>query len=179
MVKKNKAIFLDRDGVLNKVLIKNKKGYAPLNIKEFKLYKGVESYCKIIKKLNYIIIIITNQPDIARKKITNNQMQKMHIYLKKKINYDDIYICTSLSKKNYYRKPNPGMLKKAIKNHDIDIKSSFFIGDRKLDIDCAKKVKCKSIFIDRNYKEKKPKGQIFTTNSLNNAIKYIIKNEKN
>ena len=72
-------------------LWKNKKGYAPLNIKEFKLYKGVESYCKIIKKLNYIIII-TNQPDIARKKITNNQMQKMHIYLKKKINYDDIYI---------------------------------------------------------------------------------------
>jgi len=164
---------------LNKVLIKNKKGYAPLNMKEFKLYKGVENYCKIIKKMNYIIIIITNQPDISRKKITHNQLQKMHIYLKKKINYDDIYTCTSLSKNNYYRKPNPGMLKKAIKNHNIDISSSYFIGDRKLDIDCAKKVKCKSIFIDRNYKEKKPKRQIFTTNSLNNAIKYIIKDEKN
>lgn len=177
-MKKTKAIFLDRDGVLNKVLIKKKKGYAPLNFKDFKLYKGVENSCKILKKLNFIIIIITNQPDITRKKITHNQLNRMHLYLKKKIKYNGIYVSTSLSKKNYYRKPNPGMIKKAIKNYNIDIGSSFFIGDRKIDIDCAKKVKCKSIFINRKYTERKPKGQIFTTNSLNNAVKYIIKNEK-
>ena len=169
---------MDRDGVLNKVLIKNKKGYAPLKLKDFKLYKGVENSCKILKKLNYILIIITNQPDITRKKITHNQLYKMHSYLKKKINYNDIYVNTSLSKKNYYRKPNPGMIKEAIKKYNIDVSSSIFIGDRKIDIDCAKKVKCKSIFINRNYNERKPVGQIFSTNSLKNAVRYIIKNEK-
>ena len=62
----------------------------------------------------------------------------MHNYLKKKINYNDIYVNTSLSK-NYYRKPNPGMIKEVIKKHNIDVSSSIFIGDRKIDIDCQKK----------------------------------------
>ena len=70
------------------------------------------------------------------------------------------------------------MIKEAIKKHNIDVSSSIFIGDRKIDIDCAKKVKCKSIFINRNYNERKPVGQIFSTNSLKNAVRYIIKNEK-
>ena len=102
----------------------------------------------------------------------------MHNYLKKKIRYDSIYINTSISKKDYYRKPNPGMLMKAIKKNMIDIKLSYLVGDRKMDIDCATKVGCKSIFIDRNYHEKKPTKQIFTTQSLNKAVNYIIKNEK-
>tara|TARA_B100000579_G_C22848630_1_gene865948 strand:- start:1743 stop:2279 length:537 start_codon:yes stop_codon:yes gene_type:complete len=176
---KNKAVFLDRDGVINKSLIRNGKGYAPLKFEDFKLYKGVEVACRNLKRKNYKIIIITNQPDVEKGKISYLQLNKMHNYLKKKIRYDDIYVSTSISKKNYYRKPNPGMIIKAIKKNMIDIKLSYFIGDRKIDIDCAKKVACKSIFIDRNYKEKKPKEQVFTTKSLNKAANYIIENEKN
>jgi len=175
---KNKAIFLDRDGVINKSIIKNGKGYAPLKFKNFKLYAGVENACKKLKKKKYKIIIITNQPDITRGKISYPQLNKMHNYLKKKIRYNSIYINTSISKKDYYRKPNPGMLMKAIKKNMIDIKLSYLVGDRKMDIDCATKVGCKSIFIDRNYHEKKPTKQIFTTQSLNKAVNYIIKNEK-
>ena len=66
MVAKRKAIFLDRDGVLVKSIIKNKKGYAPKNMSEFSLYSDIAQSCMRLKKKNYLLIIITNQPDLGK-----------------------------------------------------------------------------------------------------------------
>ena len=176
MVKKfKKAIFLDRDGVLNKPLIKRGKSYAPLKVKDFKLYPKVEDICRKLKK-KYLLVVVTNQPDIKKKKLKYKDLKIMNQRLFEKIKYNDIFICTSISDKSWYKKPNPGMLIKAIKKLNINVKKSFLVCDRWKDIEAGNKVGCRSIFINRNYKEKKPSTQFATVKSLSGAFR-IIKND--
>lgn len=173
MVKKfKKAIFLDRDGVLNKPILKKGKTFAPLKLRDFKLYPKVEEICRKFKK-KYLLIVITNQPDIKKKKLRYQDLKIMNQKLFEKINYDDIFVCTSLSSKSWYKKPNPGMLVKAINKFNINIKKSFLIGDRWKDIEAGVKVGCRSIFINRNYNEKKPLKQFATVRSLSEAYRLI------
>tara|TARA_B100001027_G_C16215653_1_gene307310 strand:- start:501 stop:1028 length:528 start_codon:yes stop_codon:yes gene_type:complete len=175
VVIKNKAIFLDRDGVLVKSLIYKKKGYAPKTLKEFKILPKVTRYCKLLKKKGFKLIIVTNQPDISRGLILKSDFKKMNEILKIRTNFDEIYVSTSISNKSYFRKPNPGMLIQAIKKYKLDVEKCFMIGDRNSDIMAAHKVGCKSIFIKRNYAEKKPKLQIKNVNSFAEAARYIIR----
>lgn len=179
MVKKNSVIFLDRDGVVVKSLIRNKKGHAPISLRQFKILSDAKKSCDLLKNFGFKIIIITNQPDVGNGKIKKKDINKMHSDLKKEIRYDDLYMSISHSSKSYYRKPNPGLLKLAEKKHNVDFSSSFFIGDRKSDIECASKVRCKSIFIDLNYNECKPKKQVKTVKNLEEATKFILKYVKN
>ncbi len=98
----------------------------------------------------------------------------MHSKLNEEINYDDIFCSFSASKKSFFRKPNPGMILKAVKKHKINLNRSFLIGDRWSDIIAAEKVNCKSIFINRNYKEKtKLFNPTKKVSSLSLAINYI------
>ena len=176
MVKK-KAIFFDRDGVLNIPIIYKKKSFAPLKIKDFRIYPHVKKFCKILKK-NFLLIIVTNQPDVKRGKLKISELEKMHYKLFDKILYDALFFSTSLTKRSKYRKPNTGMLIKAIKKFNINSKKSYLIGDRWSDIEAGKKVGCKTIFIDRNYEEKKPNKFDFKAKSFSMAAKYIL-NDKN
>ena len=174
MVKKNKAIFLDRDGVLVKSVIKNKKGYAPKTMEEFSLYPNIAKSCKKLKKKNYLLIIITNQPDLGEKLIKEKIFNKMNKILNSVISYDKLYVSRSHSSNSYFRKPNPGLFNLAIKKYKLDISKCFMIGDRKSDVDAASKVKCKSIFINRNYIEEKPNEQIAQVNSIQKAVEAIL-----
>jgi D-glycero-D-manno-heptose 1,7-bisphosphate phosphatase len=174
MVAKNKAIFLDRDGVLVKSIIKNKKGYAPRNMSQFSLYPDIAKSCKRLKRKNYLLIIISNQPDLGKKLIKKKIFNKMNRILNSIIFYDKLYVSRSHSSNSYFRKPNPGLFKLAIKKYKLDISKCFMVGDRKSDIDAASKVKCKSIFINRKYKEEKPKGQITQVYSFKKAVDAIL-----
>ena len=175
MVKRNKAIFLDRDGVIVRGLVRNQKSYAPRTIADFKVLPKVSFFSKKLKKKNYKLIIVTNQPDVSRGLIKKSVLKKMHSLLKKQCNYDDIYISTSSSNKSHFRKPNAGMLIRAIKKYNLNINKCYLIGDRAGDIFAATKVGCRSIFINRNYAEHKPKNQIKTVKSFAEASKYIIR----
>lgn len=174
---KSKAIFLDRDGVLNIPKIKNGKSFAPLKFVNFKLYPNVSKFCKILKKKNFLIIIVTNQPDVKRGKLKILELNKMHQKLYNKVLYDDLLFSTSLTKNSKYRKPNAGMLIKAIKKFNINAKKSYIIGDRWSDIAAGNKVGCKTVFIDRNYKEKKPYTFDFKAKSFHMAATYIINDQ--
>ena len=175
MVKKNKAIFLDRDGVLVKSVIKNKKGYAPKNMDEFSLYPNIAESCTKLKKKKYLLIIITNQPDLGEKLIKEKVFNKMNKILNSLIFYDKLYVSRSHFLNSYFRKPNPGLFNLAIKKYKLDISKCFMIGDRKSDIDAASKVKCKSIFVNRNYLEEKPNGQIAEVKSFKKAVGVILR----
>ena len=98
----------------------------------------------------------------------------MHERLKKKIKFDDIYISLSSNSKNFFKKPNPGMLLEAKKKYNISFKKSYLIGDRFSDIEAASNVGCKAIFIDRKYNELTPSYQIKNTKSFEGAAKFIL-----
>ena len=169
-----KAVFLDRDGVINKAFIKNGLPESPNSLSELEILPGVKESISRLKKLNFICLVVTNQPDVQRGKIKKNTIIKMNNFLKKKIELDDIFVCYHDDQdKCNCRKPKPGLLLQARKKWNVDFKKSFIVGDRWRDIQAGKKVGCKTIFLDYKYKDIKPKNPDFVTDTLLNAT-YII-----
>jgi len=151
-----KAVFVDRDGVLIKALRINNKPHSIKKIEQLEIIKGVARGIKILKK-NFNIIMVTNQPDVYRKKIRKSNVIKINNFLKKKLKLDDIYVCYHDNiHKCSCRKPKSGMFLLAKKKWNIDLKKSFLIGDRFSDIIAGKKAGCTNFFINYNYNEKLP-----------------------
>ena len=162
MVIRKKAIFFDRDGTLIKSnLSSDKKPIAIKNLSELKLFPSVK---KILKKLNkeFLIFIITNQPDVYRGINTKKNVIEINNYLKKILPIKKIYTCFCSSKNCIFRKPNPGMMIDASKKYNIDLKKSYVVGDRWKDIDAGHKVRCKTIFINKDYEEKLKEKPAYT-----------------
>ena len=177
--KKTRAIFLDRDGVINKSKIIKGKPYAPRKIKDFKILKNVDKSLFILKKYGFKNIIITNQPDVKKGFIKNSILKKINKKIKSKLKIDDIYICKHTdSDKCNCRKPKIGLIKKAKKKWNIDLTKSYLIGDRWRDILLANKLNINCFYIDKNYKERKPKKFNYKVNNLYEAVKEIKHNEK-
>ena len=169
-----KAVFLDRDGVINEAFIKDGLPFSPRSIEELKILPGVKEAIIRLKKLNFICLVITNQPEVTRGKINKNTVIKMNNFLKKEIELDDFFVCYHDDNDNCNcRKPTPGLLLQASKIWNVDFKKSFMIGDRWKDIKAGQVVGCNTIFLDYNYKDIKPKNPNFITDTLLNAT-YII-----
>jgi len=171
MVKSVKAFFFDRDGVLIKGIIKNKKLFAVKKFNQFRFLPGAKKFLKKYKK-DFKIIVITNQPDISRGKINLKTIKKMNDKMLNTNLIDDIFICPHLKKHNCNcRKPKIGLIKKAKKKYNINLKKSYLVGDRKSDIDAGANSGMKTIFINRDYKETRPNNQNYTVKTLKNALK--------
>ena len=174
MVKFKKALFFDRDGTVIRSKISNKnKPVAIKKIEECKIYPSAKRILNKYKK-NYLIFLITNQPDVKRKKNSKKNVMQINQFLKKKLPIKKIYTCYCDSNKCRFRKPNIGMLKEASKKYNINLKNSFVIGDRWKDINAGKKANCKTIFIDKGYSEKlrkKPDYVIKKFYGINKIIK--------
>ena len=170
-----RAIFLDRDGVLNKTVIKEKKITSPLNLDELKIVPEAKETLETFKKYGYLLIMVTNQPDIAKNKNTKKNVEEINNFLKNLLNIDDIFVCYHDDKDFCNcRKPKSGMLIEASKKHNIDLSKSFIIGDRWKDVEAGKNVGCKTIFIDFKYKEKLKSMPNYTITNIADA-KNIIK----
>ncbi len=171
---KSRAIFLDRDGVLIKTLKSKNKPIAINKFKKIRILKTTKIFLDKVRE-NFLLIMITNQPDVSRGKISKAFVNKTNDYIKKKLGLDDIFVCFHDNKDQCQcRKPKPGMILKAKKKWNIDVKKSFLIGDREKDILAGKKAGCKNYFIDYNYSEKKPRKNFCKyVDSFAQAIKHI------
>ena len=174
MVDSKKALFFDRDGTIIKSNISNKnKPIAIKTLQECRIYPSVRKILNKFKK-NYLIFLITNQPDVKRKKNSKKNVININRYLKQKLPIKRIYTCFCDNDKCRFRKPNIGMLKKASKKYKIDLESSYVIGDRWKDIETGKKANCKTVFIDRKYSEKRKSRPNYSIKSFY-QLKRIIK----
>lgn len=177
-----KAIFLDRDGVINSSIVIEGKPYPPKKMEDLNILPGVELALSMFKSEGYLCIIITNQPDVARGKVTFESVNELNQYLQKNLMIDEIYSCYHDDKDQCKcRKPKPGSILNASNKHQIDLNNSYMIGDRWRDIEAGQNAGCKTVFIDYNYLEKRPVGQTYTVGSLLEAAQLILggKNEKN
>lgn len=179
---RNKAIFFDRDGIINQAIIDKKIARSPRNVKEFKINFKIRKYLKFFKNNFYYNIIITNQPEVRRGLVKKKIINYFHNKIINKLLIDKIYVCYDTNNKSFFRKPNPGMLLRASKEFKVNLKDSYLIGDRYKDIYAGNRVKCKTIFIDYNYHEKKPKKFFIVSDNLIKGLelikKDIIKNQK-
>ena len=155
----NKAIFIDRDGIINQSNVIDGKPHAPLFFSDFILLNKVKEAFLEIKSKGYLSIVITNQPNLSPKKGTlcANEVSKMHNLLRQDLGVDEIYVCPHVDDDNCNcRKPKIGSIIKAQEKYNLDLGSSFMIGDRLQDIECANNAGLKgAFFVDYNYTESK------------------------
>ena len=165
--------------MINRGYVTNGKSYAPRRIEDFKLLPYVKESIEKLINNGYLIIVVTNQPDISNGLLSLDVLYLMNQKIRKKLGVTDIYFCPHSKNENCEcRKPKPGMIVAAAKKYKINFSKSFLVGDRASDIEAGKKVGCRLIFINRNYKEPKPISQELTVNNLRSATNYILKNKK-
>ena len=175
---KRKAVFLDRDGVLNRAIVLDGKPYPPVNVAAVEILPGVFEALQLLKDAGYVLIVVSNQPDVARGTTSKEAVEAINAYLVKNIPIDRFIMCYEDGDDSECRKPRPGMLYAGAREFDIDLSSSFMIGDRWRDIDAGIAAGCKTIYIDYKYSEKRPVAFDFQTKSLLEAAKFIIQTNK-
>ena len=170
-----KAIFLDRDGVLNDAIIRHGKPYPPASLAEVVIAADVLPALTLLKSLGYLLIGATNQPDVARGTTEKSLVQAINGKLLHELPLDEIRVCYHDDQDECdCRKPLPGLLIKAAKDHGIDLSQSVMVGDRWKDIEAGQKAGCKTIWIDRHYQESKPqKTPDFISTSMMQAALWI------
>jgi D-glycero-D-manno-heptose 1,7-bisphosphate phosphatase len=174
------AVFLDRDGILNKSIIKQGKPYPPENLEEVVIHDEVKQGIRLLKNEGLLLIMITNQPDIARNKTTEKNVNSINNFVKHILNLDDIFMCVHDDNDNCNcRKPKPGMIIDAQKKWNIELNGSFLVGERWKDISAGKKMNLITFFLDLGYKEKKVDAD-FEYKTFTQIVNQIIKlkNEK-
>jgi len=172
----DKAIFLDRDGVLNQSYIVNGKPFAPRKLNDFKFVDDVENAIKILKSTGYYLIVVTNQPDVGNGLMKKEIVESMNNLMMTRLGLDAVKVCYHSQKDECdCRKPKPGMLLESSRELGIDLKESFLIGDRKGDIVAGKSVGCYSIFIDNGYsKSEQPSTADFVASNIKEAASHIL-----
>jgi len=177
----SRAVFLDRDGVINRALERNGKPYPSTNLDEFEIFPEVPEACRRLKAAGFLLIVATNQPDVGRGALSRKAVEEIHAEMRRKLPIDRVEVCyhpgKGLSDCNC-RKPKPGMLLRAARELDIDLAQSWMVGDRWRDVDCGHAAGCRTIFIDRGYAEELKQPPDFRVKSLLEAAEVIVTTAK-
>jgi D-glycero-D-manno-heptose 1,7-bisphosphate phosphatase len=174
-----RAVFLDRDGVLNRPVVRGGLPFPPADPGEFELYPDVVQGCLQLKEAGFLLIVVTNQPDVGRGTRSRESVETLHARLHQTLpGLDGIEVCFHAGARHGEpcdcRKPKPGMLLRAAAAHDIDLKQSFLIGDRWRDVDCAHAAGCRAVFIDHGYREPLREKPEFTVATFSEAVRTIL-----
>ncbi len=171
-----RAVFLDRDGVINQAIVRNGKPYPPSGVDELKIVAGAAEALRDLKQAGYLLIVVTNQPDIARGTQSRAAVDVIHQALSKVLPLDDFFVCPhDDSDQCDCRKPRPGLLLHAAEKYDIDMSRSFMVGDRWRDVDAGANAGCATVWIDYGYREKRPAAEASAkVDSIRAAADWIL-----
>jgi D-glycero-D-manno-heptose 1,7-bisphosphate phosphatase len=174
-----KAVFLDRDGVLNEPEVRDAKPYPPAGPDELKIYPEAARALARFKHAGYLLIVVTNQPDVARGTTPRRAVEAINAAVGAELPIDDFLVCWhDDADACACRKPKPGLLLEAAARYGIDLSRSFLIGDRWRDIDAGAAAGCRTVLIDRKYRERQPEhAPDFRADSLAEAAEWILSAE--
>jgi D-glycero-D-manno-heptose 1,7-bisphosphate phosphatase len=179
VVKQRRAVFLDRDGVLNEAIVRDGKPYAPRSLDGFKLLPGVKEALQALREAGFLTIVVTNQPDVAAGTAKRQDIDAIHRELLQKLPLDAIKVCFHSDAEHCAcRKPKPGLLVEAASEHGIDIPASYLVGDRWRDVEAAHAAGCTALFVDYRYSEKRPQPPYLEVKSLPEAATLILRSNK-
>ena len=172
---KVRAVFLDRDGVLNCSEVRRGKPVAPRRLADYRLLPGVAKAVQSLKRAGFLVIVVTNQPDIGNGLVDASVVQAMHAKLRSLVAVDDIRVCPHRQDQGCAcRKPRPGMLLAAAKDWKIDLKNSFMVGDRDGDIVAGQAAGCYTLLINRHYSELRCAAPDRVARSLPAGVRIIL-----
>ena len=179
--KLRRAVFLDRDGVINRALERDCKPYPPRSLAEFEILPEVPAACAKLKAAGFLLVVVTNQPDVGRGTLKQETVETLHAEMCRRLPIDRVEVCyhPGQSASNCdCRKPKPGMLWRAAKALGIDLAQSWMVGDRWRDVDCGYAAGCRTIFIDRGYAEELRQKPHFSAGNLAQAADIILRESK-
>jgi D-glycero-D-manno-heptose 1,7-bisphosphate phosphatase len=174
---RRRAIFLDRDGVLTRAVLRAGKPFPPEALAELEVAADAKEALARLKAEGFLLLVVTNQPDVARGLQRPDVVEQMHGSLKSQLPLDDIFVCFHDDADQCdCRKPLPGLLARAAQRYNVDPGSSYMIGDRWRDVDAGAGFGVKTVWIDRGYAERQPASvPDARVRSLSEAVDWILK----
>jgi D-glycero-D-manno-heptose 1,7-bisphosphate phosphatase len=169
------AVFLDRDGVLNEAILRNGRPHPPRHLGEFVVVQGARAALDELKREGFLLIVVTNQPDVARGKANRADVDEINARLAAILPLDAIEVCEHDDKEQCdCRKPKPGMILRAGEKLGVDLARSFMVGDRWRDIEAGRRAGCRTILIGDGYGETFPRAPTIKLTSLLGAASWMI-----
>jgi D-glycero-D-manno-heptose 1,7-bisphosphate phosphatase len=148
------AVFLDRDGVLLPADVRAGVPRSIANEEDFELLPGVDEACRTLRAAGFLLVVVTNQPDVARGVVSMESVEHIHAKLRSALPLDDVRVCPHDDADGCAcRKPKPGLLLDAAAEWGVDLVDSFMVGDRWRDVEAGRRAGCRVVFIDRGYEE--------------------------
>jgi D-glycero-D-manno-heptose 1,7-bisphosphate phosphatase len=170
-----KAVFLDRDGVLNETCVRNGVPHPPATLADLTILPGVPEACAKLRAVGFRLLVVTNQPDIARGTQTVATVDRLNAEVRRLAGVDDVFVCPHDDRDGCdCRKPRPGLLLVAAKSYGIELAASVMVGDRDRDIGAGRAAGCRTVFVNRGYGNLPVPPADLTVGSLSEAVPWII-----
>jgi D-glycero-D-manno-heptose 1,7-bisphosphate phosphatase len=174
------AVFLDRDGVLNRAVVRDGRPYPPATLEAFEILPGVPEAARRLHDAGFLLIGATNQPDVARGTQRREVIEAMNARLLAAMPITAILVCYEDGDDCPRRKPNPGLLLEAAETYGIDLSASFMVGDRWRDVEAGRRAGCRTVFLDLGYTERRPDPPAdHTATDLPAAAAWILSQSQN
>ena len=149
-----RAVFIDRDGVLNRAVVRGGKPYPPALLADVEIMPGAPEAVARLKGAGFLTVMVTNQPDPAKGLQRRSVAEAINDYVARTVDIDVVKVCWCLEGDDCdCYKPKPGMLLEAASEYGIDLAASYIIGDRWRDVGAGKNAGCRTILIDCGYDE--------------------------
>src|SRR5262245_16745699 len=170
-----RAVFLDRDGVINRAEVRSGKSYAPAKLEDLSVLPGVAAALIRFREAGYLTLVVTNQPDVGKGTQRRDVVEEMHARLARELALDAIYVCYHVGEDRCScRKPAPGMLLEAARDFGVDLARSWMVGDRWRDVGAGRAAGTRTIWIDCGYDEPRAESPDWIVRSLPEAAEIIL-----
>lgn len=175
----NRAVFLDRDGVINRAIVRDGRPFAPTTPEQFQLLPKAVEAIAALKNAGFRVIVVTNQPDVGAGKVAREVVEAMDARVLQECGVDDVRVCYHTEADQCAcRKPKPGLLVDAARDWAIDLRRSYMVGDRWRDIGAGRAAGCRTVLIDYGYTEQKAENPDIVVTSLTEASQQILSEVK-
>jgi D-glycero-D-manno-heptose 1,7-bisphosphate phosphatase len=174
-----RAVFLDRDGVINRAVLLNGLPHPPQSVQDLEILPGVAEALALLKAAGFRLVVVTNQPDVARGSQTREAVEAINGALRRALPLDAVKVCYhDDADRCSCRKPAPGMLIQAAEELGVDLGRSYMVGDRWKDIEAGRGAGTTTILVENEYPEKKAGNAAARVGSLREAAEWILERER-
>jgi D-glycero-D-manno-heptose 1,7-bisphosphate phosphatase len=173
------AVFLDRDGVINRAVVRDGKPYPPASADAVEILPGVPQALERLRRAGFLLLVVTNQPDVGKGSQSREAVEAIHSHLRAALPLDDIFVCYHVDADACNcRKPAPGMLQQAAARYGLYLPGCYMVGDRWRDVDAGHRAGCRTILLDYGYREREADNQpAARVPSLMEAAAWILQDD--
>jgi D-glycero-D-manno-heptose 1,7-bisphosphate phosphatase len=170
------AVFLDRDGVLNRTVVRDGVPHPPASLTDLVVTQDAEAACRALKRAGLLLIVVTNQPDLARGTADRGMVDAINDRLRRRLDLDDVLVCGHDDGDGCAcRKPRPGLLLDAAHRWQVRLGGSVMVGDRWRDVEAGRRAGCATVLVRGDLDEQLPTGADQVAANLREAVPWILR----